>query len=802
MKIGRNDPCPCGSGKKYKACCGAGGNPNAVHIDRRHLLALFHAGHFAPLEDQLDHLLRQNPQSAFLWGLLGTTRQMLGEDGLPALQKAVALAPDDAETHCNLGTAWHGQGRIDEAETCYRKATALDPRHLRAHLNLAGLLATNGRLPQAETAFRQALKIAPQLAEALIGLSDVLARQNRLDEAETVLRQAMQLGTAVAETHFCQGNIQAQRGLMEDARESYRSAIHAQPKFIRAYNNLGNVLLGLACVDEAIDCFREALEIAPDYADAHGNLGLAYLQANRFADAESCYRRALQLQPQRVDLLGQLGFVLRELGRTEEARAAYRELIRIHPGAAEARLAMSMLALPIVPHDAEEAGRAPERFGQALGELSGWLDADPAHRAAFAEVIGSTLPYHLAYRPGNHRDLLSRHGDLATGCLPAAAPPIPERCGKTRLLVVSNQVCRHSVWDVVLRGLLANIDRERFETILYHTGSHEDAETVSAQAMVDAWRDRRQLADFEALRRAVEADAPDAILYPEIGMDPFSFRLAAYRLAPLQIASWGHPITTGLSTIDLFLSGELLEAVDVSAHYREKLVRLPGAGCCTVPLDIPPEPIDDIIPLLPSRPGPRFVIAQRAFKADPSHDALYAEIAATTGNCTFILLRDPVYPWATERLCERLRGAFRQRGLDPANYLIEIPWLSAGKFVSLLNACDIFLDCPAFSGYTTAWQAAHGGLPIVTLEGESLRQRLAAGLLRKIGVTDTIASTPSEYVRIAAHLARETSNTAEWDVRRARLKELAPLSDGDMDVVRAFEQVVTDELAARQLGTI
>ncbi|MFC2021620.1 SEC-C metal-binding domain-containing protein [Chloroflexota bacterium] len=23
QKVGRNDPCPCGSGKKYKKCCGA-----------------------------------------------------------------------------------------------------------------------------------------------------------------------------------------------------------------------------------------------------------------------------------------------------------------------------------------------------------------------------------------------------------------------------------------------------------------------------------------------------------------------------------------------------------------------------------------------------------------------------------------------------------------------------------------------------------------------------------------------------------------------------------------------------------
>ena len=54
---------------------------------------------------------------------------------------------------------------------------------------------------------------------------------------------------------------------------------------------------------------------------------------------------------------------------------------------------------------------------------------------------------------------------------------------------------------------------------------------------------------------------------------------------------------------------------------------------------------------------------------------------------------------------------------------------------------DIYLDAIAFSGFTTAIQAlACNGLPIVTLEGELMRQRLAAGILRHIGVKDTIAT--------------------------------------------------------------
>jgi len=73
-----------------------------------------------------------------------------------------------------------------------------------------------------------------------------------------------------------------------------------------------------------------------------------------------------------------------------------------------------------------------------------------------------------------------------------------------------------------------------------------------------------------------------------------------------------------------------------------------------------------------------------------------------------------------------------------------MPWLPLGQFFGFLEGVDIYLDNPAFSGYTTAWMAANHGLPIVTLEGVILRQRLAAGFLRQIGHIDTIADDPAQ----------------------------------------------------------
>lgn len=70
----------------------------------------------------------------------------------------------------------------------------------------------------------------------------------------------------------------------------------------------------------------------------------------------------------------------------------------------------------------------------------------------------------------------------------------------------------------------------------------------------------------------------DVLLYPEVGIDPVCAQLAALRLAPVQAMAWGHPQTSGLPTIDVFLSNELMEPPDGAGHYTEQLLPLPGIG--------------------------------------------------------------------------------------------------------------------------------------------------------------------------------------------------------------------------------
>jgi len=801
LKPGRNDPCPCGSGKKFKSCCGSTIGHHHVSLPQpslAYLEALFNERRFPALIPLLRAALAQTPASGALWGMLGASLHALGQDGLPAIQKAVQLSPGDIHAHIGLGRALIDRGLAEAASEHFRNALAMEADHPVALFNLGDSLRILGRFDEAARYLRQFVANAPDSADGASALALTLGELGRLQEAEQLCRRALQLQPGHLLANYCLGNVLMRDGRLDDARECFAAAMIAAPSWAPAIEGFANVLQELGKLAEAEQCYRRCLECDPRHINASRNLGKLLVEQSRFADAETVLRQGLTVMPQDAFILEQLGGVLGELGRTAEARDCYLRATSLQPDRASTRFALAATAIPVLPKTADEAFGVASAFSHALDELSSWLDDHKVNLASATDMANVQLPFFLAYRKGNHLDLLSRYSDLVSHCLGQRSGIPNARRARIRLLIVSQHVRKHPVWEIVLRGLLLHLDRERFEVFIYHLGSIEDEETRFARSRADGWRDRHQTIDAESWLKAAEADSPDVIFYPEIGMSSLAYFLAAQRLAPLQVASWGHPITSGLASIDLFFTGNLLEPPDGQAHYRERLIRLPSTGCCTSRLPRTSAPIADIEESLASKRGARFLLAHRAIKFDPADDDLYPRIAVASGECSFILLRDPICPWASDQVLARLESAFRRFGLDPSLYLVVIPWLTAERFLSLLDCCDVYLDNPSFSGYTTAWQALHRGLPIVASEGPTLRQRLASGLLKAAGLTAYIATDADEYIGLAARLASTCRDPSARAELRVSFQSSAARVDQNIDVVRAFEQQLEAELAARR----
>ncbi len=351
MKPGRNDPCPCGSGKKYKKCCqekleipqhaqpagletetaalahsGGKATPAAVEFDR--LVAMFSAGQYAELERRTRVLLERYPDSGSTWKLLSATLQMQGKGSLLALQKAAQLLPDDAEVHNNLGLVFQQLGQLDEAAASYRRAILAEPDYAAAHYNLGNILAGKGRLNEAEASFRRALQIKPDDEETHYNLGNTLRELGRLNEAEASYRRALQLKPDFASVYNNLGNTLQALDRPDEAEASYRRALQLKPDFVEAYSNLGHTLKSLGRLGEAEASYRRALEIKPDYAKLHGSLGVVFQEQGRLEEAVDSYRRALQLNPGDAVTHYNLGLVFQELGRLDEAEACYRQTLQ------------------------------------------------------------------------------------------------------------------------------------------------------------------------------------------------------------------------------------------------------------------------------------------------------------------------------------------------------------------------------------------------------------------------------------------------------------------------------------------
>jgi protein O-GlcNAc transferase len=280
----------------------------------------------------------------------------------------------------------------------------------------------------------------------------------------------------------------------------------------------------------------------------------------------------------------------------------------------------------------------------------------------------------------------------------------------------------------------------------------QDQETLFAKSRASHFeqggRGLRQWVD------AIVGQQPDVLLYPEIGMDSMTGRLASLRLAPVQVATWGHPETTGLPTIDYYLSAEGLEPANAQENYTERLVTLPRLGCFYEPHEFVAAP-PDLANLGIDPESPLLLCPGVPFKYAPQHDWVFTEIARRLGRCQFVFFTHQASPNMSEKLRQRLEVEFARNRLDLDEFAIFIPWQNWPGFFGLLKRADVFLDTIGFSGFNTAMQAVECGLPVVTREGRFLRGRLASGILKQIGLQELVAQSEEDYIALVVKLVRD-----------------------------------------------
>jgi len=244
------------------------------------LLEHYNNGQYDNAEKLAVLLTQQFPRHQFSWKVLGAVYGNTGRqtEAIDANQKAIQLAPHDAETYNNLGNALQHLDRLDEAESSFRQAITLQTDYAEAHNNLGVILTALDRLDEAEFNLRHAITLKSDYIDAYNNLGIVLKELDRLDAAESSLRQAIALKPDNPEAHNNLGATLRLMGRLDEAESSLRQAIVLKPNFAPAMLNLSLVLNYMNSLDEAFNFYRSVLQIDADNLGLKAGVSLAILK--------------------------------------------------------------------------------------------------------------------------------------------------------------------------------------------------------------------------------------------------------------------------------------------------------------------------------------------------------------------------------------------------------------------------------------------------------------------------------------------------------------------------------------------
>ena len=671
-----------------------------------------------------------------------------------AFRAILEVAPQDAFAHGGLGHCQIRLGREDEAWRSLTTACSLSDGSVQAFSDLAWVAAKRNQTAVAAQAAERALALNPDDANARFVRAQVLLASGRIEEAEAAFAQALRAKPALLDARSTLGRRAFEQGDFLAASRHYAACAQATPQEAQAWLNLGLALVRAQQPQQARPALERAAALAPEHPTALALLALV-LKDCGLSDSDLIphFQRAVELAPDAAILHLQLAGLLFNEQDFRRARAHLERARKLAPDNLTARwfdfqMPAEAVAAGIATHDAY---LARWREGIAYFEALDWNE--PRVAAQAEEVATSVTSFHLGYLGKPVLMELQRHARVLRRLAQAAGwtrnEVSPRALGtrRRRVAIFAASAVAKSI-GLVWSPTFLELDSAEFEFGVFSVSPAEDALTqrwrgraarfVSGPRPVAAWID------------ALRAFAPDVLVFPDIGVNRIAQAVASVRNAPVQAASWAHPITSGMATMDYFLSAEACEPEDADAHYVEKLRRLPRLGAF---LDMPAPVAAAAKPSEHDRTI-RFLCTQSADKLHPAHDELFAGLLARVPDARLDILCSKPRAVA-DALATRLRAACATRQVDFDRRCAVLPGQPAGEYQRYLAAADICLDSLDFSGCITSLDALWNDLPIVTLPGQFMRGRQTGGMLRLLELPELIAKDIPGYVDLAARLARD-----------------------------------------------
>src|SRR5580693_6223820 len=593
---------------------------------------------------------------------------------------------------------------------------------------------------------------APSTGELLEeGLA--LHRRGAVNEAAARYADVLRIDPAHADALYYLALISCQHGRFAEGAELARKSLDSDPKQARSHVILGRALHALGLHDDALASFDRAIAQAPELAPAHANRSDVLSKIGRNAEALDSYDRALALAPDSVVDWMNRAVALVALNRHDEAVISFDRGFALDPDFAQA-----------------DDFRAPRLLSKL--RICDWTNL-PAETAELLAMVRAGKPLSLPFAivaiassPAEQLQCARRYVQDQP-----AYPPLWQgevyAHDRLRVAYLSADFNEHPT-AYLTAGLFEQHDTSRFEITALSFGHNDNSPPRRRlEAAFEHFIDVRDNSDQEiaALMRRSEID---------IAVDLMGFTkdnrlgVLARRAAPVQVNYLGYPGTTGAPYMDYILADATVIPEDHDAFYAERVVRIPG----TYQINDNRRAISERTPTrgecgLPEN-GFVFCCFNNPQKIMPEiFDIWMRLLRATEGSVLWLFA-------GNAKAAANLRREAEKRGVAPER-LIFAPQAGVADHLARHRLADLCLDTLPYNAHTTASDALWAGLPVLTCLGETFAGRVAASLLKAIGLDAMITHSFAEYESLALRLSRDPTYLATLKDTLNRNRDACPL---------------------------
>ena len=489
--------------------------------------------------------------------------------------------------------------------------------------------------------------------------------------------------------------------------------------------------------------FEKALELYPSRISILENLAIVYFENNKYQKCENTLNKLIELGKDSNQIFDLKFKTLKKLDEIKKLQLYIDDNFYSKNLPPKYKIIKNFL-YPSFFQNQDDINKTRKKFSDSLNDL---IKENDIELNLDSDTINPPI-FNLSYDQYDNLELNKKIVDLYRKIYPELNQCFARKNDNEKIKIgfISEFFSNHTIGKLY-QGIIFKLDRRKFDIYVFHSRNTKKSVLFDKFKNAEIKSDIKNIilpTKFQEKINMINSKMLDIVFFPDIGMSTEFYFLSYIRFAKTQFTSWGHPITTGNSSIDYFLSSKLLETENAKNRFSEKLILSDY-----LPMYFYKPEVPKLLSYEQLTKKNKYFCSQNLIKVHPHFDEIINKILKEDKKAEIIFIKDK-----EEVISKKLFERFKKN--IPLNYdrITFLNKVSLEEYINLCGCSSVLLDTLYFGAGNSFHESMLYGTPTVTMPTENLKSRIVLGAYKQMKINNPpIVSSIEDYAQKAVEIA-------------------------------------------------